>query len=84
VPQLIGHTGINYAMRHLDPTRVATATLLEPVGAGLLAFLVFAEVPTPSPDRRRGAPGRRLLTVRTGRDRGPIRVPGTLPNPSVC
>ena len=46
VPQLIGHTGINYAMRHLDPTRVATATLLEPVGAGLLAFLVFAEAPS--------------------------------------
>ena len=46
VPQLIGHTGINYAMRHLDPTRVATATLLEPIGAGLLAFLVFAEVPS--------------------------------------
>lgn len=46
VPQLIGHTGINYAMRHLDPTRVATATLLEPVGAGLLAYLVFAEAPT--------------------------------------
>jgi drug/metabolite transporter (DMT)-like permease len=46
VPQLIGHTGINYAMRHLEPTRVATATLLEPVGAGLLAFLVFAEVPS--------------------------------------
>ncbi len=46
VPQLIGHTGINYAMRHLDPTRVATATLLEPVGAGLLALLVFAEVPS--------------------------------------
>ncbi len=45
VPQLIGHTGINYAMRHGDPTRVATATLLEPVGAGLLAFLVFTEVP---------------------------------------
>jgi drug/metabolite transporter (DMT)-like permease len=46
VPQLIGHTGLNYAMRHGDPTRVATAALLEPVGAGLLAFLVFAEVPT--------------------------------------
>jgi drug/metabolite transporter (DMT)-like permease len=46
VPQLIGHTGINYAMRHLDPTRVATATLLEPIGAGLLAYLVFAEAPS--------------------------------------
>jgi len=47
VPQLIGHTGINFAMRHLDPTRVAVATLMEPVGAALLAALVFAEVPTP-------------------------------------
>lgn len=46
VPQLIGHTGINYAMRYFDPTRVATATLLEPIGAGLLAFLVFAEAPS--------------------------------------
>jgi drug/metabolite transporter (DMT)-like permease len=45
VPQLVGHTGINFAMRHLDPTRVATATLLEPVGAALLAVLLFAEVP---------------------------------------
>jgi drug/metabolite transporter (DMT)-like permease len=46
VPQLIGHTGINYAMKHLDPTRVATATLLEPLGAGVLAYALFAEVPT--------------------------------------
>lgn len=46
VPQLVGHTGINYAMKHLDPTRVATATLLEPVGAGVLAYLLFTEVPT--------------------------------------
>jgi len=45
VPQLVGHTGINYAMRHLDPTRVATATLLEPVGAALLAVALFGEVP---------------------------------------
>jgi drug/metabolite transporter (DMT)-like permease len=46
VPQLIGHTGINFAMRHLDPTRVATATLMEPVGAALLAAAIFAEVPS--------------------------------------
>ena len=68
VPQLIGHTGINYAMRHLDPTRVATATLLEPVGAGLLAFLVFAEAP--SSVTLVGASVLLLgvvLTVRTGR-----------------
>ena len=46
VPQLVGHTGINFAMRHLDPTRVATATLLEPLGAALLALAFFAEVPS--------------------------------------
>lgn len=47
VPQLIGHNGINYAMRHLDPTLVATTILLEPVGASVLAFLIFGEVPSP-------------------------------------
>lgn len=46
MPQLIGHTGINYAAKHLDPTVVATALLLEPLGSGLLALLVFGEVPT--------------------------------------
>lgn len=44
-PQLIGHTGINYAMKFLDPTLVATVILLEPLGAGLLALLLFGEVP---------------------------------------
>lgn len=47
VPQLIGHTGINHALRHMAPTRVATATLLEPLGSGLLAFLLFRERPGP-------------------------------------
>lgn len=45
VPQLVGHTGINYAMKYIDPTLVATIILLEPVFAALLALLVFAEVP---------------------------------------
>ncbi|MDA0699632.1 MAG: DMT family transporter [bacterium] len=68
IPQLIGHTGINYAMRHLDPTRVATAALLEPLGAALLALALFAEVP--SPTTAIGAAVLLvgvLLTVRTGR-----------------
>lgn len=46
VPQLVGHTGVNYAAKHLDPAVVAAALLLEPIGAGLLAFLLFAEVPS--------------------------------------
>jgi drug/metabolite transporter (DMT)-like permease len=45
VPQLIGHTGINFALKHVDPTKVATATLLEPVGAGVAAWWLFTEVP---------------------------------------
>jgi drug/metabolite transporter (DMT)-like permease len=45
VPQLIGHTGINYALRFLSPTLVASIMLLEPVGASLLALLIFGELP---------------------------------------
>jgi drug/metabolite transporter (DMT)-like permease len=44
---LIGHTGLNWANRHLDPTVVATVTLLEPIGAGVLAWLLFTEIPGP-------------------------------------
>lgn len=46
LPQLVGHTGVNYVMRFLDPTLVATIILLEPVGAAVLALVVFAEVPS--------------------------------------
>lgn len=45
IPQLIGHTSYNYAVKHVNPTVVATVILLEPVGASLLAWLLFAEVP---------------------------------------
>ena len=47
IPQSIGHTGINFALKHLDPTKVATATLMEPVGAGLAAWWLFTEMPGP-------------------------------------
>jgi drug/metabolite transporter (DMT)-like permease len=46
VPQLVGHTSFNYALRFLDPTLVATVILLEPIGAGLLALILFGEVPS--------------------------------------
>jgi drug/metabolite transporter (DMT)-like permease len=46
LPQLVGHTGFNYAMKFLDPTMVASVILLEPLGAALLALLIFGEVPT--------------------------------------
>ncbi len=46
IPQLVGHTGINFAMKRLDPTFVATVALLDPVGSTILAFLFFREVPS--------------------------------------
>ncbi len=46
IPQMIGHTGINYAMKHIDPTVVATMILFEPVISTILAFLFFKEAPT--------------------------------------
>ncbi len=45
IPQLVGHTGLNFAIKHLDPTLVATAVLLEPVGSTVLALLLFREIP---------------------------------------
>ncbi len=47
LPQLVGHTAYNYAVKHMDPAAVATVILLEPIGASLLALLIFAEVPPP-------------------------------------
>lgn len=45
IPQLIGHTSYNYAVKHLDPAVVATVILLEPIGASLLAIIFFTEIP---------------------------------------
>lgn len=42
-PQLIGHTSINYAVRHLSALLVTIALLGEPVGSAILAFTLFQE-----------------------------------------
>jgi drug/metabolite transporter (DMT)-like permease len=49
-PMLVGHTGMNYALKHLPATTVNVASLGEPVGATLIAWLVPAihEVPRPA------------------------------------
>ncbi len=46
-PMLVGHTGMNYALKHLSATTVNVAALAEPVGATVIAWLVPAirEVP---------------------------------------
>ncbi|HVT12971.1 MAG TPA: DMT family transporter [Fimbriimonadaceae bacterium] len=41
--QLIGHSSLNYALRHFSAAQVATATLLEPVFAAILAWLFLGE-----------------------------------------
>src|SRR5437763_1503706 len=47
-PMLIGHTGMNYALRHFRATTVNVAALGEPVGATLLAWLIPAIHETPT------------------------------------
>ena len=45
VPQLIGHTCLNLAVRLLPVIMVSVAILGEPVGATLLGFFILGEVP---------------------------------------
>ncbi len=47
VPQLLGHTSCNWALRWLSPTLVTLSILFEPVGSSLLGWLIFQEVPSP-------------------------------------
>jgi drug/metabolite transporter (DMT)-like permease len=44
-PQLVGHGLITWSLRRLRPTVVALATLAEPVGSTLLAWLWLGEHP---------------------------------------
>jgi len=46
-PQLLGHTSINYAMRHLSALLVTIALLGEPVGSAILALMLFSEAVAP-------------------------------------
>lgn len=43
ISQLLGHTALNASLRFFSPSAIATATLLEPVFAAILAALIFAE-----------------------------------------
>jgi drug/metabolite transporter (DMT)-like permease len=46
LPQLIGHSTYNWALRYLPASLVATANLGEPLGSALLAYLILTERPT--------------------------------------
>jgi len=45
IPQLTGHTLYNWALKHLRAYLVGTSILGEPIGATILGYLVFKEVP---------------------------------------
>jgi drug/metabolite transporter (DMT)-like permease len=45
-PQLIGHLGLNWAVRWVPAPVVAALILLEPVGASFLGFLFLHELPS--------------------------------------
>lgn len=48
IPQLIGHSSLNWALGHLPATYVSLAVLGEPLGSILLAWIVLSEAPTAS------------------------------------
>lgn len=47
VPQLLGHSSFNYALGYLPAAYVTLTAIAEPVGASILALIIFREIPTP-------------------------------------
>ncbi|MCX7681083.1 MAG: DMT family transporter [Anaerolineae bacterium] len=45
-PQILGHSSLNWALRHLPATYVTLAVLGEPIGSSILAWLILSEVPS--------------------------------------
>jgi drug/metabolite transporter (DMT)-like permease len=45
-PQIVGHSTLNWALRYLSATFVAIVTLAEPLGSGILAYILLGEAIT--------------------------------------
>lgn len=45
-PQVLGHSSFNWALAHLPTVFVAVATLGEPIGSTVLAYVLLGEAPT--------------------------------------
>lgn len=43
IPQLIGHSSYNWALRWFSPSVIAVSLLGEPIGSAILAYFIFAE-----------------------------------------
>ncbi len=48
IPQLLGHSSFNYALRYKSSALVSVALLGEPVGTVILAFFILKETPSPA------------------------------------
>ncbi len=48
IPQLIGHTTLNWALKYLPASMVSITILGEPVGSTILAYFILSEGLTPS------------------------------------
>jgi drug/metabolite transporter (DMT)-like permease len=48
VSQLVGHTAINASLRWFSPSAVSFTTLLEPIAAAVLAWMLFGETLSPA------------------------------------
>lgn len=46
LPQLIGHSTYNWALKYIPAALVAVTTLGEPIGSAILAFFILNETPT--------------------------------------
>lgn len=46
IPQLIGHSSLNYVLGYLPATLVSIATQLEPLSSAAMAFILLSERPT--------------------------------------
>jgi drug/metabolite transporter (DMT)-like permease len=45
-PQILGHSSLNWSLRHLTASYVTLVVLAEPIGSTLLAWLMLGEPPT--------------------------------------
>ena len=48
VSQLIGHTSLNWCLKHFSPTTISLLILIEPIISSLLAWWLFNEIPATS------------------------------------
>lgn len=48
IPQIIGHSVYNWALKYLAATLVAVSVLGEPIGSAILAFFLLHETPSPT------------------------------------